>query len=292
MKPCELVHPRDLSARVLFLILPTSALLLGCPLDERELSAIETQITSSGGSSSNDGGMAGESGAAGANGSGAAGAAAGSGGTGANGGTTGGTAGTTGTGGAGGAAGTPPTSECPEDDVDANGVPDCEENLLKNGDFKNDTSSWQPEPDTSVGWQASNASAGSRTGSSNVTSNTSSNSSAYSMAGMGQCIPVSADTEYAVFAHSFVPSGQPPGCYAGLSLFVFSEPDCVGTMVKNPSPLISGNVDQWFALATPIVMPAGAKSMLVRLVAVKRFNQPALTVRFDNVLAKAAPPPG
>jgi hypothetical protein len=266
---------------------------LACPVDDRLLSAAKLDEEGAGADGSTTAGAGGDGGDD-AGGTGADGAGAGGIGAGGSGGEESPSSGGAPTGNAGDgnpSGGAPPTgnggegatgpmAEVCKEDVNVNGVFDCEENLLENGTFDADFSEWVNEVGVTISRDADNA-PGNGAGSLVVTNSTSSSSSSYTMAGAVQCVAIDAESAYQLLAKAYLADGALGT--AGLSVWFYSGGTCNGSLLLALSVPQSGITGQWSTLSKDFTSPAGASSMAVRVVAVKKYNDPALTVRFDNV---------
>ena len=239
-----------------------------------------------GGSPANAGGGAGTAGAGGTatggtamGGSSANGGGSANGGSSANGGTASG--GSAGAGLAGSAGG---TFEGPCGDLNHDAVDDCSQTLVQNSRFDSGASAWEAEPSLTQVWNATNASNKPGSGSL-MLSNTAAVAQAIGSAALGshQCIPATPDTNYDFAARVSLAAGQNGGT-GGIVVWLFDDDACQGNIVTGAMPISGGVAGQWSALSGRLWVPGGVHSMSVRLVAVKPFVQPELTVLIDDVL--------
>jgi hypothetical protein len=221
-------------------------------------------------------GAPGSSGSAGSNaasgsGGGAGHAVAGNGGSGA-GGTSAGSSGT---------GGKPDDSRC--GDLDQNGVQDCEETLAKNAAFDANVEQWVADPGVTKAWRLDEARDGMPSGGLSVTFTSSGGSSGWALGAVGQCLPAWTDDVFEVGARCLVPGDQGGGS-AQVSLAIFAEDDCKGSLLESKTPVLSTQIGSWRALHSSVKMPAGTRSVLVRLAAAKPGPQASLEVHFDDIL--------
>lgn len=168
-------------------------------------------------------------------------------------------------------------------------MPGCE-TLVLNPGFQTNAMGWEPEaPDATAIWHAGDAQASPTSGSLAVTNQTNLASDGFGMSGARQCLPITAGSTYDFAASLFTGGGQGMGGGA-MSVFFHDGPDCTGTLSKGAVSPTESTVDAWKSVDLQALAPATAKSMLVRLVAVKPFRQPSLIVRFDNVLVRRRQP--
>jgi len=179
-----------------------------------------------------------------------------------------------------GSGGTVDDSPC--GDVDQNGVQDCQETLAKNAAFDTNVDGWIADPGVTKVWQADDA-RGKASGSVRLTFATSNGGSGWVLAAVGQCVPAWSEQEFEVGARSFIPTGQGGG-RSEVSLAVFSEDDCHGGFLDSLVPVLSAETGSWQSLHGNVKMPAGTRSVLVRLAASKPGSQASLEVHFDDIL--------
>jgi hypothetical protein len=266
--------------------------------------------TGSGGSA----GAAGETGGGGVGGSGGAGAAGGAGGrVGAGGAGVGGGAGVAGgvghggtVGGAGGAGGTAGAggnvgggglgsagagaAGCP--DLDRDGVPDCQQTLVKNPGFDDATTSWTAERGSTASWTANDGNASSKSGAIAVTNtDTNVNDAPYGTTTTGafQCVTVYPGSCYQVDVQAYLASSSGPGA-AGFVLDYYTSATCADATPATVfiSPQVTAT-DSWETISgTTTQIPLGVAAVAVRLVAVKAVAQASEQALFDNVLLRIA----
>jgi hypothetical protein len=271
-----------------------------CQVDERTLSMTTAGAMSGGFGSTDDAGGAGASDPGGSTGdsslggtSGASGAAGTvaitiGGGTGGNGGSGGHAAGgssvggaSAGSSGAGGSGG-----QLPCGDIDQDKVDDCVETLVQNSRFDSDLSYWFAEPLEAQTWDSRNARAGMGSGSILVSNMAPVASAPGSfMVGAHQCLQVTAGAIYEMAVRVLIP-GQQGGGEAGINVEVFGADDCAGSFLEAQTVASTMDVDSWLVVQGELEVPSTARSMWVRLVAIKPFAQTALGALFDDVLVR------
>lgn len=196
-----------------------------------------------------------------------------------NGGSGGGAGGTSA--GASGTGGQPDDSRC--GDLDQNSVQDCEETLAKNAAFDTNVDQWFADPGVTKTWRLDEARDGMPSGGLSVTFTTGGASSGWALGAVGQCLPAWTDDVFEVGARCLVPGDQGGGS-AQVSLAIFAEDDCKGSLLESKTPVLSAHIGSWRALHGSVKMPAGTRSVLVRLAAAKPGPQPSLEVHFDDIL--------
>ena len=176
------------------------------------------------------------------------------------------------------------TSLFPCGDLNRDLVDDCRQTLVQNSRFDAEVSGWDGEPSTSQVWDASNASGAPGSGSlklSNLSPMVAVNG--FEVAGSHQCITVSPTTSYDFAARVMLAPGQTNG-QAGVNVWLFDDDACQGNLVTGNTPIAGGVAGSWSILSGRLWVPGGVHSMYVRLVAIKPFAQPALSVFIDDVL--------
>jgi hypothetical protein len=180
----------------------------------------------------------------------------------------------------------PGANGCP--DLDGNGVGDCTETLVMNPGFDTNTASWAAEPGVVISWDgAGDLAQKSGSGALAVLSKTVSQTApGWFMAGAVQCMPVDPTQTYDFAAELSV--GANNGGGSGLlGMFFYTSSDCSGSVMgtfMSSQVTATGMCESLTILShTP---PAGSASVALRLVSIKPFSEPPLTVEFDNVLFK------
>jgi hypothetical protein len=190
-----------------------------------------------------------------------------------------------------GTAGSSLPGGCP--DINGNGVGDCLETLLKNGDFKADIESWTPDSETQLTWDESNASADLPSGSALLSGTSPENAGAKGAALRiaSQCVAIAGKQLVTVYANAFVASGQAPDGHAEIDVNFFDTAACAGTSVSSfstPQPLEAAK-DQWLTLRAGSVSGPNTQSALVELALSQPLSAAPFSARFDNVLLQKQP---
>jgi hypothetical protein len=256
----------------------------GC-LDERELKPYP--IVFFGGATGNEAGMAGE--ATGGSNGGSSGSSSGgksSGGTastggsnsGGSGGSNGGSGGNEPDGGAG-----EPSLPCP--DLNADGLPDCEQTLVSNGKFDVDSAGWMPQAGVERTWDAADAEERPDSGSLLLVNTAQGASADPLMVGASQCIAVTGSTtsRFTVAAQVYIESGQEVSGSAGVNVIFWSLPGCEGSNLKQKNG-VRAETGDWYLAFAEESSTFETHSISVRLVVVKPANAPRFEARIDNVL--------
>ncbi|HVU01054.1 MAG TPA: hypothetical protein VHE30_04850 [Polyangiaceae bacterium] len=173
--------------------------------------------------------------------------------------------------------------------LDSNPPEGCQGTLVQNSTFA-DESNWTAEPDVTQTWSTKDSTNTSGSGSLSVKNTVYIDVSGTGLAGSTQCIDVSADTTYLVGANVYIAPGQGAGS-AAISTWVYDVPGCTGRSSLTGLSVLAGAVDAWTPTLGAIHTTFDAKSMLVRLVAVKPYKLNAFEVLFDDVRVYPAPAP-
>ncbi len=178
-------------------------------------------------------------------------------------------------------------------DLDENGVGDCEETLLSNGDFKSDVKGWSADAETDLSWDDQNAAADLASGSAllSVKSSAAPGGSGSVLRVAKQCVSMTAKQLVTVYANAFVESGQAAAGHAEIDVYFFDAAACAGTYVTSfstPQPL-DATTDQWLTLKAGSVSGANTQSALVALALSQPLSAASFSARFDNVLLKKQP---
>jgi hypothetical protein len=189
-----------------------------------------------------------------------------------------------GAGGSGNASGAGGAFDGPCGDLNQDAVDDCSQTLVQNSRFDSGVSAWESEPSSNQTWSASNASSKPGSGSL-MLSNTAAVVQQVGSRALGshQCVPATPDTNYDFDARVSLAAGQAGGS-GGIVVWLFDDGACQGNLVGGAAPISGGVAGQWSTLSGRLWVPGGVHSMSVRLVAVKPFVQPELTVLIDDVL--------
>ena len=188
--------------------------------------------------------------------------------------------------GAGGVAGEPPRLPPLVDgcaDLDENGAADCKESEVSNSRFVADVDGWRADTGVSISWSTRDAYGDETSGSALVEASGTSDNDALGTFPASQCVPVVPGETARLFAEVRVSSGQGMG-FAGLQVWFFDAPGCVGSLQSSLSTPYSNQLDTWLPLSGEAMVPRGAKSASVRLAVIKPFKGPLFATHFDNVL--------
>jgi hypothetical protein len=160
---------------------------------------------------------------------------------------------------------------CP--DLDNDGKPDCTETLVQNPRFDVDIAGWTAEYGATAAWQAPGVIL--------VTNTVVASANGVAMAGASQCIAATGGAGYRLFVQARL-GGD--GGAAAIAAQLFPSTDCSGNAASAwTSPTLS-TAGAWTTLQGSLTAPATARSMRVRLVALKQFSDPAFAAQFDNPL--------
>jgi hypothetical protein len=175
-------------------------------------------------------------------------------------------------------------ADFPCGDLNQNVVDDCQETLVTNSRFDSALAGWDTEPSTTQVWDTSNGTG--RPGSGSIQLNNASpveQAVGSATAGSHQCIPVTPSANYDFGARVMLAAGQAGG-QAGVNVWLFDDDACHGNLVSGNTPISGGVAGTWTALKGTLWIPGGVHSVYVRLVAIKPFAQPSLSVLIDDVL--------
>lgn len=217
-------------------------------------------------------------GSAGMAGGGAGGSAAGTGDTGGTGGGTGGSAGD------GGSGGAPFESPC--GDLNDNRVDDCSETLLQNSRFDSAVTGWQPEGSLQQAWATTNARPTTGSGSLSLVNGSYIAGSAV-VAGQGsdQCLLAWGDDTYELGARMLI-KGTQASVSAAVDLVFYGSDGCQGSVLGGKTAARTDVVGSWQAARGIVKIPAGTRSVNVRLTISKPLGlQASVEALFDDVLA-------
>jgi hypothetical protein len=192
--------------------------------------------------------------------------------------------------------GRPPGLDAPQppDDCSYVGsdVPEGCETVVSNPGFDKSFMGWAPEMITVLlGWNNTDAMASDDSGTLIVENTQFSEDSKFPgefILGARQCAPAVENAVYDVLADVFILEQETRG-RAGVSVFFYKTPDCNagmgGTDLSFTSELFKEQ-GEWLTVGGRFVVPAGVKSMEVRLIAAKTFPERSFQVLFDNVLVQ------
>jgi hypothetical protein len=181
-----------------------------------------------------------------------------------------------------GSAGTAVSFPC--GDLNLDSIDDCAQTLVQNSRFDDAVNGWDTEPSTHQVWDATNATGKPGSGSVKVSNTAAMEPAVGSLAaGSHQCVRVSPTTNYDFAARVMLAAGETNG-QAGVNVWLFDDDACQGNLVIGNMPIIGGIAGSWTTLTGRVWVPGGVHSMWVRLVAIKPFAQPSLSVLIDDVL--------
>lgn len=231
-----------------------SALLAGCPVDQRTLTShpIEWIDVGAGGqpdedtSGSPDQDRAGRAGAGGADSSGA--------------------------GGRGGGAGGRPGPGCGTD---------CA-TLVDNGTFDRNIADWAFDASLEEEWSTLDARGQPSSGSLVLRSTGPQDQDGYLVLGTGQCVEAQSGVDYHYAAQVWFDADQGDGS-CGIELLFFDELGCRGTSLDTRTEIARTPAD-WLPVATNPPTPAGTRSLLLRLILVRPYRSAGFSASFDDVV--------
>ncbi len=161
--------------------------------------------------------------------------------------------------------------------------------MIANSRFDLDAAHWQAGLSLTQAWDARDALGKANSGSLLVSNGLpTANGATLAMTGSEQCVEIVAESKYRVAARVFLPSGQGGG-EAGLNLWFFANSGCSGTFLSAASPGTTALTNQWSVVGDQVYVPAGSRSVLLRLVAAKPVSQAKLDALFDDVLLQRIP---
>jgi hypothetical protein len=245
----------------------------------------EAGDTSTAGTDSGEGGSGGTSSTGGMQAAGSnSGGSAGVGGNGGNAGTGGGSSNTGGGAGDGGSGGTPFESPC--GDLNDNRVDDCSETLLQNSRFDSAATGWQPEGSLQQAWTTTNARPTSGSGSlSLVNASYIAGSPVVGGQGSDQCLVAWGDDTYELGARMLIKEPQ-LNVSAAVDLVFYGNDGCQGTVLGGKTAARTDVAGSWQAARGTVKIPAGTRSVNVRLTISKPLGlQASVEALFDDVLA-------
>jgi hypothetical protein len=188
--------------------------------------------------------------------------------------------------GAGGAP-APSSAGCP--DLDGNGVRDCLESLVPNADFAAGLAGWTAEPGITQSFSSSDGKGDPRSGALAITNpNRSPMTPGLTMAGSALCLPDTSAAAYDVYLEVAVGPASDGVVQGGITFAFHDSADCSGAPSgMAPATLLDQTLTGW-RLVQEIIRPGqGTRSLLVRLVVVKPFDEASAGASFDNILIRA-----
>ncbi|HVW23788.1 MAG TPA: hypothetical protein VHC69_00360 [Polyangiaceae bacterium] len=176
--------------------------------------------------------------------------------------------------------------ECPDDNGD--GKPDCQESLVVNWTLDDDTSNFAAEDGAVLSWRAVDANGKAGSGSLTVTDTAQNDSGAWAFTAATQCVPITGGLSYELDVLAFIPTAQQIGG-ANIGGWFFGDAACNGTAALKYDAPPTDKVGAWTPVSGTVVAPRSARSLLVRLVALKPYGDPPFTAWFDDVHVLAVP---
>lgn len=185
-------------------------------------------------------------------------------------------------------------SACPGEDesidLDQNGVSDCVENLVQNGQFAFGLEGWSAGEGFEIAL-ADDANGSAQSGAIQVTNTLTSEGFNGMLRGPAQCVSLAETTSHVFSAQAFIPSGQGVSGLFG-AVFVAEFEDAACTLRNNhgitQQPVVF--TDSWQRAQMQLVTTAGVASALVGVGVSKSPSDPDPgTVIFDDFLVHAVP---
>jgi hypothetical protein len=176
--------------------------------------------------------------------------------------------------------------ECP--DLDGNGILDCKESLVTNPDFKVGLAGWTPELNMTQEFSSTDGDGNPASGSIAVTNASRSDTTVGStIGGSEMCLLAAELTSYSLYMQTFFAPGSSGLASAGAAFRFFATADCSGAINGTfMPPLADSNPSGWRVLQSSIPTPGSTRSMSIRVVVLKPFNQAPAQALFDNILIK------
>ena len=163
-------------------------------------------------------------------------------------------------------------------------VPGCQGSLASNATFETDGAGWTAELNAVEIWQPIDADGRGASGALSVQNTVAESSAALAFTGARQCVSVVGGTPYRLTVKLRIASGQDSSAAGGLNVGFFASVDCSGNMLAPLTSNLPRDADSWLVASALPNAPQSARSMSVRLVAMKAFSAPPVTVVFDDVL--------
>ena len=167
-------------------------------------------------------------------------------------------------------------------DVDGNGVGDCQENMVVNGQFARDLFGWRAEPgsgDARLEWSPMDGRGASGSGSVKVTNIYKDYPFSRTGAGFKRVVPLEGGVTYYVHADYFIPAGQTTTGSASIEL----DADNSGFY---QTVELGRQVGVWTRAKVMVKVLSPDRDSLFRLDAVKDNTIEPFVVHFDNVLLR------
>jgi hypothetical protein len=132
-------------------------------------------------------------------------------------------------------------------------------------------------------WKSDDARGTHGSGSLSLTFTTATTNPGWATGAASQCLPAWGEKQFELGARAFIPTGQGGGT-AQVSLAMFGNDDCAGSFMGTTAPALSTQAGSWQVLHSSVTLPAGTRSVLVRLALAKPGTQASLQANFDDVL--------
>lgn len=167
-------------------------------------------------------------------------------------------------------------------DLDANGVADCSETLVKNSQLVGGIQPNTAGPEALIESDSTDAAGLAGSGSMKVTNTASTNSP--SIRAGRQCIPLVPEQRYVIAGQYYIPPGHTiNGLGAQIEVRLFSEPNCAGGEGSAQVTDILMTEGSWQIVMDEITSPR-ANSAYFEASVRKSANQPNASILFDNLL--------
>jgi hypothetical protein len=158
--------------------------------------------------------------------------------------------------------------------------PTCE--LVTNGTFDRNVASWVADAKVEQKWSKLDAAGEAASGSLVVTSSGKEDVDGFAIAGTEQCVEVKDEAEYHFVAQVRFDADPGEGS-AGVALWFFGEPDCRGAILDARTQVVT-SPGAWLPAATDPPTAAGARSMALRLIVMRPYRTPTFSASFDDVV--------
>ncbi len=163
---------------------------------------------------------------------------------------------------------------------------DCEQTIAQNSRFMTDVAAWEPEPTQLQAWDERDAQDAKASGALRVRNTNTASGVGTMLSGSRQCLPAVGQASYSVAVNTLIPSGQGEGS-AGVAVWFFGSDECAANSIGNITLQLVSATEVWSVAHGKFQAPGGTRSMHVRLVTAKPFEQPSLEALFDDVLVRA-----
>jgi hypothetical protein len=165
-------------------------------------------------------------------------------------------------------------------------VPDCQETLVTNPGFDQTATAWTADLGVTAAWNSTDGSGNPASGALAVINGNMPSGSGNTAAAASQCVsPVTGGASYSIWTQVQIVSTQ-TNVLGGVGVWYYTSSDCSGAIEHVTPPQMISMANSWQVVTSTDTAPADARSMRVRLVAQKPFQQQPLVVWFDNVLLK------